>query len=94
MFYHLLYPLRDLISAFNVFRYITFRAAMAALTAFILSLIFGPMLIRKLRSLKLGEKINKADSIKLDDLHRHKENTPTMGGILILGAVVFAWSSF
>lgn len=90
MFYHLLYPLRDFISAFNVFRYITFRAAMAALTAFILSLIFGPILIRKLKELKLGEKINKADSLKLDDLHRHKQNTPTMGGILILGAVIIS----
>jgi phospho-N-acetylmuramoyl-pentapeptide-transferase len=90
MFYHLFYPLRDFISAFNVFRYITFRAAMAALTAFVLSLVFGPPLIRKLKELKLGEKINKADSLKLDDLHRHKQNTPTMGGILILGAVVIS----
>jgi len=90
MFYHLLYPLRDFISAFNLFRYITFRAAMAALTAFVLSLIFGPLLIRKLKELKLGEKINKADSLKLDDLHRHKQNTPTMGGILILGTVIIS----
>lgn len=88
MLYHLLYPLRDFIFGFNLFRYITFRAAMACLTAFLLSLIFGGPLIRKLKSLKVGEKINKADSQKLDDLHRHKQSTPTMGGILILGAVV------
>lgn len=88
MLYHLLYPLRDIIFAFNIFRYITFRAVMAALTAFILSLIFGPPLINKLKALKVGEKINKADSLKLDDLHRHKQSTPTMGGILILGTVV------
>ncbi len=88
MLYHLLYPLRDFIFAFNIFRYITFRAAMAALTAFILSLIFGPLLIKKLIALKVGEKINKADSLKLDDLSRHKQNTPTMGGILILGTVI------
>ncbi|TAM38816.1 phospho-N-acetylmuramoyl-pentapeptide-transferase [bacterium] len=95
MLYHLLYPLRDFIFAFNVFRYITFRAAMACLTAFLLSLIFGGPLIRKLKALKVGEKINKADSLKLDDLHRHKQSTPTMGGILILGAVVVStllWS--
>jgi len=95
MLYNLLYPLRDSVSAFNIFRYITFRAAMAALTAFIVSLIFGPLLIRKLKELKVGEKINKADSAKLDDLHRHKQSTPTMGGILILGAVIFStllWS--
>ena len=90
MLYHLLYPLRDLIFAFNVFRYITFRAAMAALTAFVLSLIFGPLLINKLKALKVGEKINKADSQKLDDLHHHKQSTPTMGGILILGAVIIS----
>jgi len=90
MLYHLLYPLRDFISFFNLFRYITFRAVMAALTAFILSLIFGPPLIRKLKALKIGEKINKADSQKLDDLHRHKQSTPTMGGILVLGAVIIS----
>ena len=90
MLYHLLYPLRDFISVFNVFRYITFRAAMAALTAFLLSLIFGPWLINKLKVLKVGEKINKADSQKLDDLLQHKQSTPTMGGILILGAVVIS----
>jgi len=88
MLYHLLYPLRDFIFAFNVFRYISFRAAMACLTAFLLSLIFGGPLIKKLKELKIGEKINKADSLKLDDLHRHKQSTPTMGGILILGAVI------
>ena len=84
----MLLVLRDFIFAFNVFRYITFRAAMAALTAFALSLIFGPVLIKKLKTLKVGEKINKADSVKLDDLHRHKQSTPTMGGIMILGAVI------
>lgn len=90
MLYHLLYPLRDFISAFNLFRYITFRATMAALTAFTLSLIFGPPLIRKLKSLKVGEKINKADSLRLDDLQKHKQNTPTMGGILILAAITIS----
>lgn len=87
MLYHLLYPLREFFSVFNLFHYITFRAAMAVLTAFMFSLIFGPPLIKKLKYLKVGEKINKADSQKLDDLHRHKESTPTMVGILILGAI-------
>ncbi|PIQ85835.1 MAG: phospho-N-acetylmuramoyl-pentapeptide-transferase [Candidatus Omnitrophica bacterium CG11_big_fil_rev_8_21_14_0_20_43_6] len=90
MFYHLFYSLKDHISAFNLFRYITFRAVMAALTAFILSLIFGPLLINKLKALKIGERINKADSQKLDDLHHHKQSTPTMGGILILVTVVIS----
>jgi phospho-N-acetylmuramoyl-pentapeptide-transferase len=88
MLYHLLFSLRDIFSGLNLFRYITFRAVMAALTAFLLSLILGPLLINKLKALKVGERINKADSIKLDSLHQHKQSTPTMGGILILGTVL------
>ncbi|MDD2927390.1 MAG: phospho-N-acetylmuramoyl-pentapeptide-transferase [Candidatus Omnitrophica bacterium] len=88
MFYNLLYPLHDIISAFNIFRYITFRAGLAVLTSFIISLLLGPVIIRKLKALKVGEKINKGDSLKLDDLHRSKTDTPTMGGLLILAAVV------
>lgn len=61
---------------------------MAALTAFAISLIFGPALIRKLKKLKLGDKIIKEDSAKLDRLHSHKQDTPTMGGLLILAAVL------
>lgn len=90
MLYYLFFSLRNSISIFNVFRYITFRAAMAAITAFFISLIFGPLLIRKLKELKIGEKITKEDSKRLDELHRHKKDTPTMGGILILVAVFFS----
>ncbi|MCX5695551.1 MAG: phospho-N-acetylmuramoyl-pentapeptide-transferase [Candidatus Omnitrophica bacterium] len=88
MLYNLLYPLHDIFSAFNIFRYITFRAGMAVLTSFIISLVFGPLVIRKLRTLKVGVKINKGDSLKLDDLHRSKTDTPTMGGLMILAAVI------
>ena len=87
MLYLWLYPLREFFSVFNIFRYITFRSAMAALTAFILSLIFGPFVIRKLKELKIGEKTTKQDSLRLDELHNHKKDTPTMGGILIIGAI-------
>lgn len=90
MLYLWLYPLHDLFTGLNIFRYITFRAAMAAVTAFLISLIFGPFLINKLKKLKIGENINKNDSRKLDDLHRHKQDTPTMGGILILGAILIS----
>jgi len=88
MLYYLLYPLHDIFSVLNLFRYITFRSAMAALTAFLICLIFGPGLIRKLKEYKIGEKIKKEDSAKLDELHSHKQDTPTMGGILILAAIV------
>ena len=49
MFYHLLYPLHEELGVFNVFRYITFRTAMATLTALLVSLLLGPSLIRQLR---------------------------------------------
>ncbi len=88
MLYYLFYPLHDLISAFNIFRYITFRSAMSVLTSFLISLIFGPVLIRKLKKLKIGEHIRKEDSARLHELHRNKQDTPTMGGILILLAVI------
>ncbi|MDD5156411.1 MAG: phospho-N-acetylmuramoyl-pentapeptide-transferase [Candidatus Omnitrophica bacterium] len=90
MLYYLLYPLHEIISFFNIFRYITFRAAMAALTAFILSLILGPFIIRMLKKKKIGEKIRKEDSARLYELHSSKEDTPTMGGILILVAIVLS----
>ena len=90
MLYYLLYPLRDLFSALNIFRYITFRSAMACLTSFLISLIFGPMLIAKLKKLKVGDKIRKEDSARLDELHSHKKDTPTMGGILILSAIILS----
>ncbi|MCU0651919.1 MAG: phospho-N-acetylmuramoyl-pentapeptide-transferase [Candidatus Omnitrophica bacterium] len=85
---YLLYPLHDKFSALNIFHYITFRAAMAAITAFLVSLILGPSLIRMLAKLKIGENINKGDSVRLDELHKTKQDTPTMGGILILAAII------
>ncbi|MBI3008801.1 MAG: phospho-N-acetylmuramoyl-pentapeptide-transferase [Candidatus Omnitrophica bacterium] len=88
MFYHLLYPLRELFFGFNIFRYITFRAAMAAVTAFALSMLLGPALIRKLSELKVGENIRKNECPGLYPLHKGKEGTPTMGGILILLSVI------
>jgi phospho-N-acetylmuramoyl-pentapeptide-transferase len=95
MLYYLLYPLHDTISFFNIFRYITFRAAMAAIFAFIFSLIFGPAVIKMLARWKIGENVRKEDSQKLFELHRDKQDTPTMGGIFILLAIftsVFLWA--
>lgn len=90
MLYYLLYPLHESISFFNIFRYITFRAGMATLTAFVFSLLFAPVLIRQLKRFKVGEHIRKDDSAKLHELHRNKQDTPTMGGLLILGAIVIS----
>ena len=84
MLYWLLYPLRDVIPAFNVFRYITFRVAAAVVTALLLSLIFGPRFIRTLRRLSVGQNIRDVGP----QAHQVKAGTPTMGGLLILFAVI------
>ena len=84
MFYHLLYPLRDLFFGFNVFGYISFRAVGASLTALIISFLLGPRIIRTLQFHQIGE------TIRLDgpESHLKKEGTPTMGGIIVLLAVI------
>ncbi len=84
MLYHLLFPLRDLFTPFNVFRYITFRAAGAALTALLLSMALGPGFIRLLRRNQLGQAIREEGP----EHHREKAGTPTMGGLLILFALL------
>jgi phospho-N-acetylmuramoyl-pentapeptide-transferase len=86
MLYHLLYPLRDLIPAFNVFRYITFRVAAAILTALLLSWLLGPWFIRTLRRLSVGQNIRDVGP----QAHQVKAGTPTMGGVLILAAALGA----
>lgn len=80
MLYQLLYPLHTTYSAFNVFRYITFRTLLAGLMALAISLCLGPALIRWLSSMKVGQQIRN------DGPERHlaKAGTPTMGGVLIL----------
>ncbi len=84
MFYNLLFPLHEKIHAFNVFRYITFRFASAMFTALLISFIFGPSIIRKLKELKVGQQIREDGP----GTHLGKAGTPTMGGILILLAIV------
>ena len=89
MFYHLLYPLRDIFFGFNLFRYITVRAAGALITAFVLSIVIGPFVITILRRLKIGERIrDEVETPGIYPLHKHKEGTPTMGGIIMLFAIL------
>ena len=81
----------DLLKALNVFSYITFRAICAGITAFLLSVVFGNFVIRKLISLKFGQPIRTAAEVhKLHELHGSKKGTPTMGGILLIGSVVIS----
>jgi phospho-N-acetylmuramoyl-pentapeptide-transferase len=79
----------EFFKALNVFQYITFRALAAAMTSFLLSLMFGNWVIRRLISLKVGQPIRTKEEVnRLFDLHGKKAGTPTMGGVLIHGAVI------
>jgi phospho-N-acetylmuramoyl-pentapeptide-transferase len=76
-------------SFLNLFQYVTFRAATAGLLAFVISILIGPRIIRKLISLKVGQPIRTAEEVhKLAELHGGKIGTPTMGGVLILASVL------
>jgi phospho-N-acetylmuramoyl-pentapeptide-transferase len=86
MLYYWLYPLARQYPVFNVFRYITFRTAMAALTALVLLLLLGPAMIRSLKRRQIGQAIREEGP----RTHLSKAGTPTMGGLLILLAMTVA----
>ncbi len=79
-----LYQFKDVFFGFNLFRYITVRAALAAITALLFSLFIGPKIIRLLKQHQIGEEI-RSDG---PQSHLSKAGTPTMGGIIILAGVV------
>jgi phospho-N-acetylmuramoyl-pentapeptide-transferase len=82
--YHLLYAFQDRVSALNVVRYITFRTAVASLTALFLVLALGPWLIERLRRFQVGQYIRDEGP----QAHKAKAGTPTMGGLLILAGIL------
>jgi phospho-N-acetylmuramoyl-pentapeptide-transferase len=86
VFYEWIYPLHTNpgLSALNVFRYITFRSAYAAITALLVCFALGPPMIEWLRRVKLGQKIRAEGP----QAHQAKAGTPTMGGLLIVTAIV------
>jgi phospho-N-acetylmuramoyl-pentapeptide-transferase len=84
--YRLLYPFAKDVPLFNVFRYITFRTAAAAVTALLLALVLGPPMIRFLRRRLIGQSIREEGPKS----HLTKAGTPTMGGLLILLSVIVA----
>ena len=84
MLYYILYPLREYFSPLNVFQYITFRSASAAILALILSFALGPLIINQLRKRQIGEKIREHGP----QTHLSKEGTPTMGGFIILISIL------
>ena len=89
MFYYLT-ELREIFFAFNVFRYITFRAAMAAVTTFLLCVIFGPIFTRYFKEHKIREIAKREDCPDLDRFQADKEGTPTMGGIFVVGSILLS----
>jgi len=93
MFYWLLYEqLYPHFSPFRVFRYVTFRTAFASLTALFLCLVVGPWLIARLRQFQIGQHIREEGPHS----HQKKAGTPTMGGVLIVIAVLvptLLWSN-
>ena len=86
MLYHLLVPLAKTFGPLNVFRYVTFRTAGAFLTALLVSLLLGPIVIRKLAALRARQ------VVRVDGPQNHlkKAGTPTMGGVLILLSITSA----
>ncbi|MEK7332301.1 MAG: phospho-N-acetylmuramoyl-pentapeptide-transferase [Nitrospirota bacterium] len=84
MLYSLLYKLHDWFSPLNVFRYITFRTALAVITAMLITFILGPGVIKRLRRFSVTQHIR-------DDgpqTHLGKTGTPTMGGVLIIISIL------
>jgi len=84
MLYHIFYPLATDIKLFNIFKYLTFRSIYAMITALVVCFIVGPWVIRKLESLQARQVI-RTDG---PESHLQKQGTPTMGGVIILAAIV------
>jgi phospho-N-acetylmuramoyl-pentapeptide-transferase len=78
----------------NLFQYLTFRAALAAVVSFLVAILAGPRLIAWLRARRIGEQTGKTDSAKLAELHKEKAGTPTMGGVLIMLSLFVAVGAF
>ncbi|HKV42760.1 MAG TPA: phospho-N-acetylmuramoyl-pentapeptide-transferase, partial [Blastocatellia bacterium] len=88
MFYYLrlLQHSHESLSFLRVFEYVTWRAAWAAITALVISLAFGPKMIRMLKEFQIGQQIREEGP----RTHQSKRGTPTMGGVLILLSVVIS----
>ena len=84
MLYHFLVPLTKYVKLFNLFNYISFRAAGAAVTALLVAFLVGPFILRRLQSLMVHQGIREGTP----DSHANKGATPTMGGLIILAATL------
>ena len=79
--------LREILSPMRVFKYITVRSFCGAGTAFLLSVILAPRVIAMLKRFQVKQYVRKEEAPSLGALHGHKEGTPTMGGLLIVGVI-------
>ncbi len=86
MLYLLFYPLRDYFGPFRLFGYITFRSAYAVVAAVVIIMIFGRWFINLMRQHSIGQRIREEVPVS----HRKKAGTPSMGGLMILGAILVA----
>ena len=84
MLYHLLFPLRSVFFGFNLLGYITVRSASAAVTALVVTVVVGPGIIKWLKRKQIVETIRE----DTPQTHKKKAGTPTMGGLIILVAVL------
>jgi phospho-N-acetylmuramoyl-pentapeptide-transferase len=86
MLFKLFFSLHEVFSPFNVFRYITFRTALAVITALAISFVFAPLIINQLRKRNITQHVRE-DGPKE---HKNKTGTPTMGGVLILTSIILS----
>jgi phospho-N-acetylmuramoyl-pentapeptide-transferase len=84
LLYYLLIPLTEYFSGFRLVRYISFRAAAAAVTALLVAFVVGPVIIRALQRLQMNQVVREGTP----DSHKVKSATPTMGGLIILAATI------
>ena len=89
MFYFL-HSFSEFFILFNVFKYITFRAVGASVTAFVISVAFGPMVIRWLSQLSVVNQTKREYAEKIHAFYASKSAVPTMGGILIVGSLLLS----
>lgn len=75
-------------SYFESIQYITFRAAAGAVTAFSISMLLAPLVIRWFTKARIQEQTDKVNSEKLAELHKEKQDTPSMGGLFFIGATI------
>jgi len=97
LFYHFLYPLKSYSIIFNIFKYITFRAVGASVTAFLICVILGPSVIDCLKKLSVVNATKRDHTDKIHKFFAQKDKVPTMGGILIVASVLLScafWGNF